>query len=379
MIKLDSLLSAGLLHVRAGRPFSGGEWAGRPSFGCRMKPLRVIPRLLTLTMALLAARSGLALPIGGQYEVRQVKPNVFVWIPEDIIDQDGDPFFSRAGTAGFLVTPAGVLVVNTTNNPVHARELLFEIRQRSTAPVTEVIDTSAQGDQTLGNEVFADLRVPIIATSAATADMRSYQQEIQSRLVTDADLRRHMRGIHLTLPTESFDRQLEMKLGGDQVRLIAFAIGPEGKPSGDAAVLLPASKVLFMGDLFENGYVPQVESRDIRQWIAALRQVEKWDVEVYVPGHGNPGTRDDLVRFRMLLEWLQGQVQTGIAEGRSLSQVRSALLGSGKLYIHGSEWAPASIEAVYRQLSPPSMHATPSPQAKPAVARPLGSDLTGHF
>lgn len=372
---------AGSAHMCAGGPSIGDEFSGNAGSRCRSgRRLAILaPFSLALAMALWLAGPSFALPIGGRYEVQQVKPHVFVWIPEDIIDQDGDPFFSRAGTAGFLVTPAGVLVVNTTNNPVHARELLFEIRQRSTAPVTDVIDTSAQGDQTLGNEVFADLRVPIIATSAATADMRAYQQEIQSRLVRDTDLRRHMRGVHLTLPTESFDRQLEFKLGADQVRLIAFACGTDGKPAGDAGVFLPASKVLFLGDLFENGYVPQVESRDIRQWIAWLRQVEKWDVEVYVPGHGNPGTRDDLIRFRMLLEWLQGQVRTGIEEGRTLTQVRRAVLNSGKLYIHGSEWAPASIDAIYRQLAPPAMQAAPSAPAKPAPVRSPGSDLTGHF
>src|SRR5438552_3496046 len=46
------------------------------------------------------------------YEVREVKPHVFVWVPEDILDQDADPQFRRAGTAGFIITAAAVVVIN---------------------------------------------------------------------------------------------------------------------------------------------------------------------------------------------------------------------------------------------------------------------------
>src|SRR2546422_6456830 len=56
--------------------------------------------------------------LGGRYEVREITPHVFVWIPEDIRDQDGDPEFSRAGTAGVIIPPEGGGVVGRTNNPI---------------------------------------------------------------------------------------------------------------------------------------------------------------------------------------------------------------------------------------------------------------------
>src|SRR2546427_8457135 len=63
--------------------------------------------------------------LGGRYEVREITPHVFVWIPEDIRDQDGDPEFSRAGTAGVIIAPGGVGGVGTTKNPLPAPALLF--------------------------------------------------------------------------------------------------------------------------------------------------------------------------------------------------------------------------------------------------------------
>ena len=68
------------------------------------------------------------------YRVQEVKPKIFVWIPDDVIDQECDPLFARAATSGFIVTSEGVVVVDTSNSPMHARDLLYEIRQRTDLP-----------------------------------------------------------------------------------------------------------------------------------------------------------------------------------------------------------------------------------------------------
>src|SRR5438876_9340185 len=39
-----------------------------------------------------------ALAAAGLYQVLEIKPEVFVWLPDDVLDQEGDPDFARAGT-----------------------------------------------------------------------------------------------------------------------------------------------------------------------------------------------------------------------------------------------------------------------------------------
>src|SRR5579862_6142632 len=34
------------------------------------------------------------------YKMQEVKPKVFAWIPEDVINQDADPLYERPATAG---------------------------------------------------------------------------------------------------------------------------------------------------------------------------------------------------------------------------------------------------------------------------------------
>ncbi|HXJ92417.1 MAG TPA: MBL fold metallo-hydrolase [Terriglobia bacterium] len=292
------------------------------------------------------ARPHRALAVGRRYEVREVQPNVYVWIPEDIIDIDGDPQYTRAGNAGFVVTNDGVVIVNATNSPFHAREMLYEIRQRTSEPVRYVIDTGGAGDEVLGNEVFADLQAPILSTPAIQAEIQGREQSLFQRANGNAQFQRRLRGIHITPPNQTFQGEKQLSLGGHVIRLISF------DPSLQSlAVSLPSSKVAFLGDLFQNEFVPQLESRDIHKWIEALKDAETWDIDVYIPGHGDPGGKKDVEQFRQFLEWLTNEVQARMAEGKSLDQTKAELLPLTNYGGHARELAPEFVADLYRQLA----------------------------
>lgn len=238
----------------------------------------------------------------GRYTVKEIAPHVFVWIPENISDYDGDPDFDVAANSGFIIGPEGVVVVNTTNTPFHAREVLYEIRERTELPVKYVIDTDARGDNTLGNEVFTDERATFISTPVVAAEMRDYDRDLMRRMGAEGEpgmrMRQRMRGIHFTLPTEQINNDMTLGVGGDEVRLLLPLAGPS---PGSIVVFIPAAKVLFLGSLFENGHPPKLEGVDRKKWAAYLQQVETWDVNVYVPGHGAPGDKKSLQEFIQFL------------------------------------------------------------------------------
>lgn len=283
--------------------------------------------------------------VGRLYQLREVKPEVFVWIPEDIIEQEGDPDYRRAGNAGFVVTAQGVVAVDATNSPYHAREVLYEIREKTSEPIRYLIDTGGSGDEVLGNEVFADLQVRILSTPPIQAEIRDRAQFLEQRLAKSESFGRSFRGIHVTPPNQTFDGKAELTLGGQTVRLTAF------DPSLHAvAVQFTAARVVFLGDLFQNQYFPRLESRDIRRWIEALRQAESWNADVYVPGHGEPGTSKDVADFRGFLEWVANQVQTRVAQGKSLEQVKSEVSFQGYPW-HAHELSTHLLADLYQQLS----------------------------
>jgi len=307
-----------------------------------------------------------SLAAGWLYRVQEVKPNVFVWVSDDVLDLEGDPQFDRAGTAGFIVTSEGVVVVNSTNTPFHGRELLYEIRHRSELPVRYVIDTNSSGEQILGNEVFTELQATVISSVKTQEAISQYRQLLARRLVQkegDGKLQSRMRGFHVTVPTQTFGSEMALRLGGQEIKLLPLLRNGSGD---DAVVYLPAAKVLFLGELFQNNYFPHIESRDLHDWIDILRRVEGWDVEVYVPGHGAPGGKKELAEFRQFLEWVGKEIETRFREGKSISEVKrevGPLLENYKW--HAPELFPEELEALYKQIvKTPAKGAAPQPTAQ---------------
>ncbi len=282
------------------------------------------------------------------YHIQEINPHVFVWVGEDILNQEGDPQFNRAGNAGFIITQDGVVVVNTTNSPFNARALLYEIRKRTDQPVRYVINTSASPDAMLGNEAFADFGPVILSTPQAAEQMRNYRKEFPARLDRDWKFAVSMRGIHPLPPTQTFDKDTTLDVGGQEIKLITLG---ENTAPGDAAVYLPQSKVVFLGNIFENDYIPRIGSANLKQWIETLQKVVSWDANVYVPGHGLPAGAVQVQHFQQFLEWLSGQVRLGIQRGKSLQQIQDQLVPFQSVQWHAPELEGEAVTAIYRLLT----------------------------
>ncbi len=330
----------------------GSAWQRRLFPGIRIPLLSSILGLLAITFVLMHATRGLSSSVL-LYHVEEVKPKVFVWTPDDVINQDCDPLYSRPATAGFIITTQGVVVVDTSNSPMNARDLLYEIRQRTDLPIRFVINTSSAPDHILGNEVFTDEQATVISTKAAQAEMQQYRQDLLNRMHGEEGwrLQARMRGFHITPSTQTFDGEMSLNIGGQEIRMATLLRG-DASPE-DAIVYLPAAKTLFLGELFDNQYFPRIGSRDIHRWIEVLRQVEGWDVDTYVPGHGAPGTKKDVADFRKFLEWTLAQVEMRLKQGQSAVDVKNGLYLPRIYRWHAPDLAPDTVADICRQLAPP--------------------------
>jgi glyoxylase-like metal-dependent hydrolase (beta-lactamase superfamily II) len=349
------------------RPLLAGSCG---AFGSLLRRLPDVGRLVSLVVCglLLAAYGLLAhnlFAAVGLYQVQEIVPDVFAWIPDDVIDLESDPQFCRAATAGFIVTSDGVVVVDTANSPFHARELLFEIRKRTEAPIKYVINTSAAPDHMLGNEVFTDQESTLISTAAAKAGMEQYRRELRARLQADDGwrLQPRMRGIHVTPATQTFQGDITLRMGDREFKIVSLI--RESDAAEEAGVYIPSAKTLFLGQLYENHYFPRIGTRDVHRWIEILRRVEGWDVSTYVPGHGPPGSKKDLTDFRKFLEWLVVQVEMRLTQGKSTADVQKELL-LPKIYDwHAPELAADAVADVCRQLGAPPAPPTPVQPGQP--------------
>ncbi len=206
--------------------------------------------------------------------------------------------------AGFVITPAGVVVIDALGSPRLAERLTQAIAKLTDKPVTHVILTHYHADHIYGLQHFKKLGAQIIAHSAS----REYIQSDTARLRLEAsrtDLAPWIDADTRIVPADVWiDGPTALKVGSVVFDLVP--VGPSHTPE-DLAVFVPAEKVLFAGDLFFNGRLPFVGQANSRQWILSLERLLAFDARTVVPGHGSASTdpKKDIATTRDYLKHLR--------------------------------------------------------------------------
>ncbi len=149
-------------------------------------------------------------------------------------------------------------------------------------------------------------------------------------------------------PSEGFADRLEVRLPADVLHLEHF--GP-AHCEGDIVIWLQRAGVVFLGDLFFHGRFPWFGDCDLDGWIATLDRVLTMDVNVVVPGHGEPATLREVRAFRDLLSAVRDAVAHAIGRGASEdAAVAEIVLADYAGMPRYKEWMPFNIRAAYRYL-----------------------------
>ena len=185
--------------------------------------------------------------------------------------------------AAFVVTPAGVVVIDALGSPELARRLLAEIGKVTKKPIHTVVLTHYHADHIYGLQVFKDSGARIVAHAAA----REYLTSDTARLRLEAsrqDLWPWVDDTTRLVPADEWLTQDKtLTVGG--VRFDIQPVGPS-HTAEDLVVYLPQQKVLFAGDLVFRNRIPFVGQADSRHWIEAMQSLLKFDTHWVVPGHG---------------------------------------------------------------------------------------------
>jgi len=224
--------------------------------------------------------------------------------------------------ASIVRTTQGVVVIDTAATKEEAEEVYSEATRQG--KVLFVINTHEHFDHLAGNLLF---HCPIISSSRARNEMKKSPQ---------LDI--------IALPTITFDKTLTLHLG-ERVEVTHFG----GHCLGASVVYFPARKLLLVGDLVFNGRIPYVGAADFTTWINALHELETWDADIVVPGHGPVGGKEILVAQRLWLESFIEKVRALNATGLSRESIFAELLNH---YTVIERWHPMLHSAISTILSP---------------------------
>ena len=203
--------------------------------------------------------------------------------------------------AGFVVTDAGVVVVDALGSPALAAELLAEIRRVTPLPLRYVIVTHYHADHIYGLQVFKQAGATVLAHAAG----REYLTSETARLRLEASRQELAPWVDADTHLVAADRWLDaeetrLQLGSTEIRV--RHVGPAHTPE-DLVVFFPQLGVMFSGDLFFRGRIPYVGQADSRLWIQSLERVMADRPRLVIPGHG-PVSTDPMADLALTRDYL---------------------------------------------------------------------------
>ena len=251
---------------------------------------------------------------------------------------------------GFVVTDAGVVVIDTGPSILVARGIEAAIGTVTEQPIVAAINTGSQDHRWLGNGYFADQGIPIIASYRTVHTQQEHAasqvqrlQEILGESFADT------RPVHASDPvTEDHHR---FTVGSAEFALI---YGGDAHFPGDVMVWLPQHRVVFSGDIV---YLDRLTG--IHPWSSVLglqqafQTLEALDPEIVVPGHGYLGDLDQARAqtgdyYDFLIEEIQASLENWEDLGTTVDRLADA--PQFRELLHYEFWHRVNVNHSYLQL-----------------------------
>jgi glyoxylase-like metal-dependent hydrolase (beta-lactamase superfamily II) len=294
------------------------------------KRLGILPCItwLTAAMWLWYATPAAALEL----KFNPVAPGVYAFIGEI-----GSRTYANEGmnaNTGFIVTDAGVVVVDSGSTYRVAKQIHNVIKKTTQQPVKYVINTGDQDHRWLGNGYFQQQGAQIIAARQALADMQERGDSLIESLATE--LKEKAKGTKQVLPTRLFDSEEKLQLGNTAIRVLHFA---GGHTPGDSVVWLPQQSIVFTGDLvYVDRLLGVLPFSNVKHWLASFDAMEKLQPKIIIPGHGKVCDLDKARQeTRDYLRLLRSHMQTALQQGVDLQTAIDTLDQSRFKYLQN--WA----------------------------------------
>jgi glyoxylase-like metal-dependent hydrolase (beta-lactamase superfamily II) len=190
---------------------------------------------------------------------------------------EGDP------NSGVIVGDDAVMVIDARATPSMAQDLVRHVRTVTDKPIKYVLLTHYHAVRVMGASGYG---AEYIIASKGTYELikergaQDFKSEVQRfpRLFQDVE---SVPG--LTWPNIVFDRELTLWLGSREVRIMHVGAG---HTKGDTVAWLPKEKVLFSGDLVEEGATPYCGDAHLQDWPATLDRLAALKPKCLVPGRG---------------------------------------------------------------------------------------------
>src|SRR5579883_3206524 len=271
--------------------------------------------------------------------------------------------------AGIIADDETSLLVDTLYDLKLTGEMLAAMRRSipAAAQIDMLVNTHANGDHCYGNQLVEGAR--IIASARTAEEMLETPPERMAMLLKQAPALGALgafasrvfgpfdfENITLTPPTQTFEGQLDLRVGTKQVRLLE--VGP-AHTRGDTLVYVPGDRGIFTGDiLFIEGH-PIMWAGPVGNWIRACDLILSLDVETIVPGHGPITDKQGVAQVKAYFEYVLQETRKRYEAGMPAFEAAKDISLEPYASWTDGERIAVTVASIYRELSsdptPPDM------------------------
>ena len=220
--------------------------------------------------------------------------------------------------AGIIIGDDSVLVIDSLRVPSFARDLIQDVKTITEKPIGFVIDTHSHWDHSWGNEEFPE--ATIIGHKNCYAEMidMEWNEEWRKKVVSSNDpWSEEGNLVNITPPNMTFETSMQLYFGGRELDLKYFG---RAHTSGDIYIHLPKEKIVFTGDVAQDGGVPYLGDCYPADWPETDNQLASLPIERFMSGHGPIGDHNALVEAKDFIHTLVDSVKHAIADGQDSLQ-----------------------------------------------------------
>ena len=212
----------------------------------------------------------------------------------------------QGGNIGLSVGDDGIVMIDDQFAPL-TDKIVAAIRRISDAEIRFLINTHVHGDHTGGNENLGRMGVLILA-----------RDEVRVRLAAQSPAD--------ALPVLTYSEAITIHLNGGEVHAAPL---PPAHTDGDSHIHFRDDDVIHVGDVFRTVAFPVIDrgnggtldgTIDALAVLAGLGGPNT----LYVPGHGEVSSREDVMEFRDMVMTVKDRVAALVENGASYDQVAAA-------------------------------------------------------
>lgn len=240
---------------------------------------------------------------------------------------------------GFVITAAGVVVVDPGSSKASGEMVLRQIRKLTQKPVSHVLSTHIHGDHWLGNHAFAEafpnaayMVHPEMIKQAKAGEAERWVNMV-ARLTNG--MTKETRAV---IPDKAVDDSYQFNTGGMTFRIFAPGKAHSGT---DIMIQVVEESVVFLGDNVLNGRIARMDDATFKGSVNACDVAIKINAQHYVPGHGQTADIKMVAGYKNYLSTLYNKVALYYDQGMSDFEMKPKVVAQLKTF---QQWDGFDVE-----------------------------------